>query len=1134
VAWSQLFGCAESLAIASAVRNADRPGIIITRDARRQHTLELELGFFLADSNDIPVYSLPDWECLPYDQFSPHQDIISERLRILSLLGSLKHGIILVSLPNLMRLLPPVDYVLGYTLALKVGDRLAIDDFRLGLQTFSYYSVSQVAAPGEYAVRGGLIDLFPMGAKAPIRIDLFDDEIDSIRYFNPETQLSTQKTEQVSLLPAREFPMGEEAIKKFRQQFRQQFEGDPAKNLVYSEVSKGNPVAGLEFFFPLFFDQTANLFDYVPDSCLWFLDRDLDEEASRHYADISDRFENTNLDKERRALPPSKLYLSPHDIESFLSNLECIRFADVKGKRSDNLGTATPEELPVNPRAESPYKLLLELLKNSTGRYLLVVETQGRRESLEGILLENDLLATKVGSWSEFYKNSDLDIGILVAVMERGTRLPDANLSIITEGQLYGERVYQRRRRSQKNRDPEAIIKSLADLNIDDPIVHETHGIGRFKGLVTLDIGEHIQEFLLLEYQNDDKLYVPVLALDRVSRYLGGDSTTAPLHRLGSDSWDKAKKKAREKAYDVAAELLEIEALRKSRTGVEMPLPEEEYRDFCERFPYEETPDQEQVINDVIADLGSAAPMDRLICGDVGFGKTEVALRAAFVAVHNQKQVAMLVPTTLLAQQHFESFQDRFADLPVQVALMSRFKSKKEIDRLAESLTTGYPDIVIGTHRLLQKDIQFKNLGLVIIDEEQRFGVRQKEQLKRLRKEVDILTLSATPIPRTLNMAMSGLRGISIIATPPADRLSVKTFVRPFNNALIREAILREIHRGGQVYFLHNEVRTIVHMQEELAELVPEARIGIGHGQMPELQLERIMQDFYHQRINLLLCSTIIESGIDVPSANTIIINRADKFGLSQLHQLRGRVGRSHHQAYAYMLVPDLKSLTADARKRLDAIDALEELGAGFTLASHDLEIRGAGELLGESQSGAVDTVGFTLFTEYLNRAVKELSAAKSNREDIIDEPLRAAEISIGVSALFPEDYVPDVHTRLVLYKRLAGTTSVEELNELKVETVDRFGPLPAPSKRLFTITLLSHRAGLLGVEKINMGESGGQMNFAQKNNVQPEKIIQLLQSNPGTYKMSGPYVLQIRMGMGDFESRVERCDTILSKLASS
>ncbi len=1127
VAWSRLFGSTESIAITKAVEHGDGPVIVVTRDARRLQLLQTEINFFL-EAPETPVTAFPDWECLPYDQFSPHQDIISERLRMLAGLPENRPGFVLVSASNLMQRLPPVEYVLRHSIVLERGQRLDIESFRSRLQQAAYYAVSQVAIPGEYAVRGGLIDLFPMGSQWPIRIDLFDDEIDSLRRFDPEDQRSTDKLERITLLPAREFPMDETSIRRFRQNFRKQFDGDPMKQRVYSEISNGNAVAGVEFFFPLFFEQTASFFDYVPETACWILDHGLDDEAGRFHAEVLDRFDNSRLDPERRALPPDNLYLTPGKFENALASRKVVRLVDGDSKRSFRFNTEAPEEAPVEPRGERPYRNLIDLIAGSPHRLLLVVETAGRREALESVLIEHEQMATPVGGWQSFVNNPDIDLGITIDALERGARLPELGISIITETQLYGERVFQRRRRSSRNRDPEAIIRSLAELQPGDPVVHENYGIGRYQGLTTLGIAGEINEFLLIEYQDGDKLYVPILSLDRVSRYLGGDSDSAPLHKLGSDAWDKARKKAREKAYDVAAELLELAALRESRNGHSLKTPVEAYRDFCDRFPFEETPDQAQVIDEILGDLESTKPMDRLVCGDVGFGKTEVALRAAFVAVHNRQQVAMLVPTTLLAQQHFQTFQDRFADLPIEVALLSRFRTKKETAGLVASLEKGYPDIVVGTHRLLQTDIRFKNLGLVIIDEEHRFGVRQKELLKKLRSQVDILTLSATPIPRTLNMAMAGMRGISIIATPPIDRLSIKTFVRPFNNALIREAILREVHRGGQVYFLHNEVRTIVKMREDLEQLLPEARIEVGHGQMSELELERVMRDFYHQKFNVLLCTTIIESGIDVPSANTIIINRANKFGLAQLHQLRGRVGRSHHQAFAYLLIPDEDTITADARKRLDAIVSMEDLGAGFTLASHDLEIRGAGELLGESQSGTIDTVGFSLFSEYLNRAVKELSRQRQLDDGPDQPPIRAAEVGLGCTALLPEDFIPDVHTRLVLYKRIAAASDAESLRELKIEIIDRFGLLPDAANRLFDVTRISHVAGAIGVEKITLGSGGGSFTFAGQNRVQPEQIISLIQSRPGVFRMAGAYTLNIRDELEDVEMRIRCCDKIL------
>ncbi len=1129
VGWSRLFGSAESLAVDAAVRRHEGLVLVVARDARRAHLLEQELRFYGSDREPLPAV-FPDWECLPYDLFSPHQDIISDRLRLLAGIGERRGGAVLVTIANLAQRLPPADYVLGHSIVLERGQRLDIDTFRGRLQQAAYYAVSQVAMPGEYAVRGGLIDLFPMGASWPIRIDLFDDEIESLRRFDPEDQRSTDRLDSITLLPAREFPLDDAAVRTFRANFRKTFEGDPTRQKAYREVSEGNVVAGLEFLFPLFFEHTSTFFDYLPENTLLVLDQDVDDEMRRFEAEVRDRYDNTRLDPERRALPPERLYLASGEMEQALASLPAVRLAGQDSKRTISLDSEPPEQAPVDPRGHVPYAALFELIASSPHRLLLVVETAGRRESLESVLLEHDILPTAVSGWREFLERIDIELGITVAQLERGARLPGIGVSVVTETQLYGERVFQRRRRSARNRDPEAIIKSLAELNPGDPVVHEDYGIGRYMGLTTLGIEGEVNEFLLIHYRDDDKLYVPIMALDRVSRYLGGDGATAPLHKLGGDAWEKARRKAREKAYDVAAELLEIAALRRSRKGTRMNVPAEPYREFCDRFPFEETPDQEQAIGEVLADLQSDRPMDRLVCGDVGFGKTEVALRAAFVAVHNKRQVALLVPTTLLAQQHFETFRDRFADMPVAVELLSRFRTRKEIETLVESLKNGYPDIVVGTHRLLQSDIAFRNLGLVIIDEEHRFGVRQKERLKKLRSEVDILTLSATPIPRTLNMAMADLKGISIIATPPVDRLSVKTFVRPFNKALIREAILREVHRGGQVYFIHNEVRTIERMRAEITDLVPEARIEVGHGQMPELELERVMRDFYHQRFNVLVCSTIVESGIDVPSANTLIINRADRFGLAQLHQLRGRVGRSHHQAFAYLLIPDEAAITADARKRLEAIDSLEDLGAGFTLASHDLEIRGAGELLGESQSGTIDTVGFTLFSEYLNRAVEELSRGEGPGSEPVRAP-RAAEVNLGCAALLPEDFVPDVHARLVLYKRIAAASEPEILRELRVEIIDRFGLLPEAASRLFDLTAIGHAAGRLGIEKINLGPGGGTVVFAERNPVPPERIIGLLKSAPGRFRMTGSFTLNIREAFADVDARIACCRELIARL---
>ena len=1150
--WQDLYGSAQGLVIVNAAINANAPMILVTTDIRRGQVLESEIRFFInsATSNSnsnqatapFPIFQFPDWECLPYDVFSPHQDIVSGRLRCLAAAPKLTRSLIIVSIQNLMQRVAPRDYVLGHSFSISQGDQINIDSLRNRLSHSGYYAVGQVVAPGEYAVRGGLIDIFPMGHTAPFRIDLFGDEIDSIRYFDPESQRTTDTTNAIALLPGREFPLDEDGVKTFRSNLRRRFEGDPQKHIVYREVSKGGAPAGIEYFMPLFFQSLETLQDYLPSSSVWILDDGVEEAAHAFYAHVEDRFTDANFDIDRKVLPPSDLFVSPRtlftDMEQrtrikIISNLPTSQKNHRHQSETISFSTRPAPALPVHPKHEAPYANLVEFMNTESGRILLIAETAGRREALDGVLQANEILALPVTSWNEFLQQEDIQLGISVGSLERGTRLTDSNITLLTETQLYGEKVFQRRQRSQYARDPESIIRSLTELNKGDPVVHEEYGVGRYQGLQTLNINDNDTEFLTLEYLNGDKLYVPVLSLHLIGRYVAGDPENAPLHKLGSDAWDKAKRKAQEKAYDVAAELLEVEALRAARQGQVLTVPHDSYDIFVEQFPFEETPDQAHVIDEVITDLGSNKPMDRLVCGDVGFGKTEIALRAAFVAVHNRQQVAVLVPTTLLAQQHFETFRDHFADLPIQVELLSRFRSKKESTALVETLKTGYPDIVIGTHRLLQPDIQFKNLGLLIIDEEHRFGVRQKEQLKRLRSEVDILTLTATPIPRTLNMSMSGLRSISIIATPPRERLSVKTFVRPWNKGLIREACLREIRRGGQVYFLHNQVRTIQEMAHQLEQLLPEANITVAHGQMPEMELERVMRDFYHQKFNLLVCTTIIESGIDVPSANTIVVNRADRFGLAQLHQLRGRVGRSHHQAYAYLLVSDPKTMTADAKKRLDVIAALDDLGAGFALASHDLEIRGAGELLGETQSGAIDDVGFTLYTEYLNRAIKALKEGGDTiRSQLTDT--RVSDINLHTPALFPEDFIPDVHLRLVMYKRIANARDDEELRELEIETVDRFGLLPAQAKALFRLSSMRFDADKIGVQKIDVGEHGGRIQFNANPKIEPMVLLNLIQSEPSTYKMTDSSTLGINNSIEDSDERVQFVESLLKQFATA
>ncbi len=1154
ISWTNLHGASLGLAIAEAAQLHNGLILLVMDDPRQLQIVETEIRFFLGSdgSNPVPdlnhpyqnqfdrrnakpgnqeVIHFPSWECLPYDVFSPHQDITSERLRLLSRLQSPMRGVLLTSSENLIQRLPPMDYVVGHSFSIKNGDHINIDSLREQLINANYVSVSQVISPGEFAVRGGLIDVYPSGAESPFRLDLFDDEVESIRFFDPDSQRSTRLIEQIELLPAREFPMTEQGITTFRQAFRRNFEGDPRKQTVYNEVSEGHTPAGTEFFFPLFFPHTATLFDYLPANTLWIHEDSLSDNNRTRWAEIQDRYANANYDLQRKVLAPETLYLDPGQLtDQFQNYSRIVHYPGNQTGKDWKAPTRSGKQLPVNPREDSPYGLFLEYIDQANSKILIATETAGRREAMESMLINHDKIAEPFVNLNDFLDRKDT-LGICVAPLERGLNLPNLGLEIITESQLYGEKVFQRRRRKDHARDPATLIRSLAELNAGDPVVHIDHGVGRYRGLQNLDVYGEETEFLLIEYQNEDKLYVPILSLNRISRFVGGSPETAPLHKLGSDQWQKAKKRAREKAYDVAAELLEIEAMRNARSGIRMVIDREDYDAFVSRFPFEETADQERVIEEVLSDMVSSDPMDRLVCGDVGFGKTEVALRAAYIAIQNKKQVVMLVPTTLLAQQHFQTFTDRFADLAVSVELLSRFRTKKEAARIIDSMKTGQPDIVIGTHRLLQDDIKFRDLGLLIIDEEQRFGVRQKEKIKRLRSQVDILTLTATPIPRTLNITLSGLRSISIIATPPSSRLSIKTFVRDWNRGLIREACLREIRRGGQIYFLHNDVRTIERAVTELKELVPEANVNYGHGQMGAVQLERVMQDFYHQRFNILVCTTIIESGIDIPSANTIIIHRADKFGLAQLHQLRGRVGRSHHQAYAYLLVPDRKIITSDAKKRLEAIDSMRDLGSGFTLATHDLEIRGAGELLGETQSGSIDDVGFSLYSEYLAMAVQSIKNNKLPAK--IEQPERFASLELHIPALFPEDFLGNAHTRLILYKRIASAPDQEQLKELQIEVIDRFGLLPVASKNLFRLTSMRLSSERIGISKMEVGDKGGTIEFHSKLNIDPSVIFSLIQQNPHRYQLAGPSAMKIKGDFEDAADRLDGCEKLIDLLAA-
>ncbi len=1132
VRWGQLYGSATSLWLAEAARRASAPLLVIAADARHASRYEDELRFFCEPG--LYIESFPDWETLPYDLFSPHPDIVSQRLRMLAALPRLTKGIVIVDLETLLQRLAPHTYIDAHAFDLAAKQIVDIEAFRTRLAGAGYVASSQVIAPGEFAVRGSIIDLFPMGSATPYRLDLFDDEIESIRVFDPETQRSGDKVSALRLLPAREFPLTAEGIQAFKRRFRNRFPGDLTRMSVYRDIAEGSPPAGIEYYLPLFFDASATLFDYLPANTLIASDLEIDSAAAQAFSEIQLRYEQRGHDASRPILAPAEVFMPPDEL---LQRQSAFRRIDLSRVELDpltqtlphqNFGTRPPPNLRVDVRSDDPARGLAAFLMEFQGRVLIAAESAGRREMLLDILRKRQIEPVLAETWADF-RDNDATVAITVSPISTGLVLDQPHLALIAEEQLFGERARQERRRRRPERDPERIIRDLTDLHAGSPVVHEHYGVGRFLGLQTLDIGGMTSEFLVLEYADNDKLYVPVQALDLISRYTGSAPEHAPLHKLGTDAWQKARKKAAQRIRDTAAELLDLYSRRAARQGEQLAANDDDLRAFEAAFKFEETPDQAQAIEAVIADLGSGKPMDRVVCGDVGFGKTEVALRAAFVAVQAGKQVVVLVPTTLLAQQHYQTFADRFADWPVRIESLSRFRSSKDVDQVLQGLEGGQVDIVVGTHRLLQTGIKFARLGLLIIDEEHRFGVKDKERLKQLRAEVDVLTLTATPIPRTLNMAMGGLRELSLITTPPVSRLSIKTFVSQWDAATIREACLRELRRGGQVYFLHNSVDTIEKTAKTLAELVPEARIAVGHGQMRERDLEQVMLDFYHQRTNLLVCTTIVESGIDVPSANTIVIDRADKLGLAQLHQLRGRVGRSHHQAYAYLLTPPRNLMTADAVKRLEAIESLEDLGAGFTLATHDLEIRGAGELLGEEQTGQIQEIGYALYMEMLERAVNALKAGKI--PDLEGAMHQGPEVDLHLPALLPDDYLPDVHLRLVLYKRIAAAPTNDELRELQVEMIDRFGLLPPPAKNLFRLATIKLAAKALGLRKIDIGPGGGSVTFEKDTTVDPVTLMRYVQQNARTHRLEGGVKLRFTLKLDTDERRFEAAEQLVETL---
>lgn len=1143
----------------------NRLKVVVTRDQNQLNQLETELAF-----SGVDAHVFPDWETLTYDELSPHHDIVSERIHLLTHMPT--DGILLISVQTLMHRVAPASWLLGQHFDLSVGDTFDVATERRKLATAGYHAVDNVFEPGEFAVRGSVIDLFAIGQPFPVRIDLFDDEIESIRFFNPQTQRSlTQadldelkdsdphqyvkfinsqkksaetigKITSFQILPAREFPL-DEGKETFRANFASTFANTSARRFeLFNDVMNGIAPAGVEYYQPLFFDTDtwqngSDFFSYLPKDSLFIVDNQIDTAYQNFWQQIQTRYNDRRHDIEKPIVAPQDLYLAEHIFNEKIAQYPRIITSeqpidDTKAGAINAL-VDTPPDLTVDHKLAEPLQRLMVFREQFAKPILLVAETAGRREILSELLQKRFNLQS-VSGLSDFLANMDeahsTAIALTIAPIERGAVLPD-KFAIVSETQLFGRQVLQTRRRRQSDVSDEFLVKSVSELNIGDPVVHIDFGIGRYQGLITLEIDRQLQEFIHLTYADDASVYVPVANLQLISRYAGGDTATAPLHTIGSGKWDKAKAKALSQIHDVAAELLNVQARRDAKVGINFPIDQIQYDLFASQFAFEETPDQANAIEAVKFDMKQNKPMDRLVCGDVGFGKTEVAMRAAFIAVQAGYQVAVLVPTTLLAGQHEDNFLDRFADWPIRIESLSRFGTKKQHDAILKGLAEGKVDIVIGTHRILQEDVKFANLGLMIVDEEHRFGVRDKERIKAMQSDVDVLSMTATPIPRTLNMALSGMRNMSIIATPPARRLAIKTFVMQKSDNLLKEAILRELLRGGQVFLLHNDVASIERMAETVRELVPESRVAVAHGQMKERELEQIMQSFYHKRHNVLVCTTIIETGIDIPNANTIIINRADKFGLAQLHQLRGRVGRSHHQAYCYLLVPSIKGLTSDAQKRLDAISRANTLGAGFILASEDLEIRGAGELLGKNQSGNMQAVGFNLYMDMLNRATK---AIKAGKQPDLNTPLSlTSDINLHLSALIPEDYLGDVHQRLLFYKKIANAEDYDSLISIRSEMLDRFGSLPEPTKNLFAIHQIRLLAEELEISKIDGNERQVTFEFSPSTPVEAITIIGLIQSNPKKFKMNGATGLKMMddKALATPEGRIEAVKSLLEQL---
>ena len=1127
--WQGLPGAALGHTLAQIAADSEQLLFALCKDSAQVHRLARELGFFLSDPA-LPCCVFPDRETLPYDRFSPHQDILSERIATLARLPHMQRGIVLAAVNSVIVRLPPVGHIQVQAMPLARGQRLHLESLRQQLQSIGYRCVDCVYEHGDFAIRGAIIDLFPMGAEQPVRIEMFDDEIDTLRLFDITSQRSTGVIERFELLPARECPLDRSAIARFREQWESHIGVNPRHIPLYQDVMQGLHSAGLESYLPLFFGETATFFDYLPERCIIFHDHELPQLLTQAWHDIEQRYEDLRHDQERPLLPPATLYLRDSEIFAQIKPRARIRLHGPEAVDAQDCGYLPPPSLPA-PAHQPQALAALQAYVQQAGdrRILLTAETAGRREALREQLAQTPLQARLCDDWPSFLSSTEA-LMLSIAPLDAGMRAP--GLEIIAEAQLFGQRVMQRRRRhAQQGFQEDMALRSLAELQIGAAVVHIEHGVGRYLGLVSLAVEGQMQEFVQLEYADQARLYVPVAQMQLIARYVGANDAQIPLHRLGSDQWQKARRQAAEKIHDVAAELLDVYARRAARPGYSYRLRDIDYDSFAAEFPFEETADQAQAITATLADMAQERPMDRLVCGDVGFGKTEVAMRAAFVAVQNARQVAVLVPTTLLAQQHYESFRDRFAAWPVHIEVISRFRSAAEIKVILDDLANGKVDILIGTHKLLQSNVVFRQLGLMVVDEEHRFGVKHKEALKQRRADVDMLTLTATPIPRTLNMALASLRDLSIISTPPARRLAIKTFVRAQQRSVIKEAVLRELLRGGQVYYLHNEVESIERCAQELGSELPEARIAIAHGQMRERELEQVMQQFYHKQFNVLVCTTIIETGIDIPSANTIIIERADKLGLAQLHQLRGRVGRSHHQAYAYLLTPpDKKAMSVDAEKRLQAIEQAQDLGAGFILASQDLEIRGAGELLGDEQSGGIQALGYSMYMEMLDRAVQAIRAGHTPQAD---EPLALhADIQLRLPALIPDDYLADVQMRLVFYKRLAHTKSAEELQELRTEMIDRFGLLPPAVQNLFAVHTLRQRAERLGIVHIDAHAEGGRLDFSPQTSIEPKKLIDLIQKQARTYKLEGSMRLRFFHPQLEPDARLRFIENLLQALS--